>query len=136
MLTKAVKKLRAWKDQGVRGDATGHLHNLRIRLRRLRYACEFFTEPLGRPMKKAAHCCISLQEIMGRHQDARASAALLCRVAAQLANNPSALLVCGALIQVQRDVEAACRRTFKKAWAKFPQKISRRLRRWRIGVRL
>lgn len=128
VIQKEMKKMHAWKDRGVRGDAAGHLHMLRIRLRQLRYACEFFEEPLGRPMKKAAQCCIVMQEIIGHHQDARASAALLCRVADRLGGQTSALLVCGALIQVQRGIEAAYHRTFKKAWAKFPARMNHRLR--------
>jgi len=124
-LDKALKRVCSWARTDDGGNVHAHLHLLRILVRRLRYVCEFFPAALsGRPGKAIA-LCTKLQDILGRHQDACTALGLLTAVADDLHGTPSALLVCGALIQLQRETIAAQHAAFGLFWPKFEKRMRR-----------
>jgi CHAD domain-containing protein len=63
-MRKTRRELRRQTDH-----AAPQLHALRIRFKKLRYACEFFAELYGRRLDKAARRIASLQDTLGRYQD-------------------------------------------------------------------
>jgi CHAD domain-containing protein len=107
------------------------LHGLRIRFKRLRYACEFFAEAFGEEVQAVIGTLVSFQDTLGRHQDAVVARATLERLVAEVsgaADEPGWLLTLGALLQVELEEAARERAAFMAAWAKLPRRL-RRLRR-------
>ncbi|HOJ32881.1 MAG TPA: CHAD domain-containing protein [Candidatus Hydrogenedentes bacterium] len=58
---------RAWL--GHRGET--ELHNIRIRLKKLRYTCELYEELFGKALKTYVRSLKKLQEVLGRWNDCR-----------------------------------------------------------------
>ncbi len=56
-----------------------HLHKLRIRCKRLRYACEFFVDLYGKEAARFVRRVVALQDVLGEHQDAVVSGTTLSR---------------------------------------------------------
>ena len=56
---------------------TRHLHAVRIRAKRSRYAAEAVTPALGQPARRFAKAVAGLQEVLGDHQDAVVAATWL-----------------------------------------------------------
>jgi CHAD domain-containing protein len=107
------------------------LHRLRIRFKRLRYACEFFAEAFGDEVQEVIRTLVSFQDTLGRHQDAVVAQRALERLVAEVGpgdRDPAWLLTLGALLQVEREEAARERAAFVEAWAKLPKRL-RRLRR-------
>ena len=120
---KTLKQVRTWSRTDSDGDANAHLHLLRIRVRRLRYICEFLLTARPAQFKKAIAECIKLQDILGRYQDACTAIRLLTTAAASLHSQPAALLACGALIQVHREIMAAQCAAFDRFWPAFLKRV-------------
>jgi CHAD domain-containing protein len=59
------------------------LHALRILIKKLRYAIEFFGPVLGRQARKAVAPLARAQDLLGAHQDAAVMCDLLARLAAK-----------------------------------------------------
>lgn len=59
------------------------LHALRILIKKLRYAIEFFGPVLGRQARKAVAPLVRAQDLLGAHQDAAVMCDLLARLAAK-----------------------------------------------------
>jgi len=74
-LDKVLEHARSLNPQ----SADSRLHSLRIRCKRLRYACEFFTDLYGKPAVKFASRVTALQDALGDHQDAVVARATLSR---------------------------------------------------------
>jgi len=104
----------------------GELHALRIRCKRLRYACEFFAELYGKPAQTFVRRVKRLQTILGEHQDAVLAQQTLDTFArtvrAPRAEAHSASLAAGQLIAHEIRRAARTRRRFVSAWKKYDRK--------------
>jgi CHAD domain-containing protein len=97
-------------------------HELRIKIKRLRYELEFFTAVYPE-LTEAARACKTLQELLGTHQDAYTATARLRRYAALLKRQSRAAApLPAALVQLRRGQLALARqvrRTFVEQWPAF-----------------
>jgi CHAD domain-containing protein len=127
----AAKRIQKVGERPAADLTATELHGLRIRFKRLRYACEFFAEAFGEDVQATIRTLVSFQDTLGRHQDAVVARASLERLASEVAdgsNDPGWLLTLGALLQVEREEAARERAAFVAAWTKLPKRL-RRLRR-------
>jgi CHAD domain-containing protein len=121
---------------GKRPDAEA-LHQLRVRVKRLRYALETLRGLGGKKLVKTLEHLERLQDFLGAHQDAVTQVAWL-RAWAETAAAPAATLVAaGALVQELTRRARRRRRRFSRAWARadrpsLERGLARELRR---GVR-
>ena len=99
------------------------LHRLRIRCKRLRYACEFLSDLYGPPVKKFAMRVKALQDILGAHQDAVVAQRTLAKFTERISAGESEARdlygAVGQLMAVQARRTAECRAEFKDAWERF-----------------
>ena len=106
------------------------LHALRIRCKRLRYACEFFTDIYGEPAARFAERVVELQDALGDHQDAIVANETLVAFAAEVrgptARNRDLLMALGELTALHVRRAAAARKSFFKLWRRFDRKSVRR----------
>jgi CHAD domain-containing protein len=111
------------------------LHRLRIVFKRLRYACEFFSEAFLDPVSGAdpladyIRAMTRFQDCLGEHQDAVTAMARIQGLAAAAAQRsilaPERLLDLGALIQVQREIARDRRERLAKLWSRFDRRSVR-----------
>jgi len=109
--------------------APEHLHDLRMLCKRLRYACEFFAELYGKPMKRFIRTVVELQDLLGLHQDACVAGDALRAFALSLPAKKGSLgiaLVLGRLVHAQELSAAESRAEFANAWKRFDRKGPRR----------
>jgi len=100
------------------------LHELRVRTKRLRYACEAVAPVAGARVPSLARRATALQEVLGRHQDAVMASAWLRDAAQRCANRPEAFTA-GELAGLLRAEELATRAAWPRAW----RRLARRARR-------
>jgi CHAD domain-containing protein len=101
------------------------LHEVRIRAKRLRYACEAVAPVVGKPAASLARAAADLQGVLGDFHDAVVAEAWL---RAASADAPAAQAVAaGQLIARQRDEAAHCRATWHHSWKRLRHK---KLRAW------
>jgi CHAD domain-containing protein len=120
---------RSWND--LRGAARVarkkpsdvNLHNLRIRLKDLRYGCETVALVEGGPAQKTAKACERMTSKLGDLHDASYSIDWLEALAD---DRPDLTEPISALVDYQRDVANRCR----KGWKKDLKEVERRWRRW------
>jgi triphosphatase len=102
------------------------LHRLRVRCKRLRYACETLRDIYGKPVAKMARRLATLQEVLGAHQDAVAAQALIERaMAASVAATPDGVEAACALGRCAagwREKQRVCRAAIPEAWKAFDRK--------------
>ncbi|HKW44603.1 MAG TPA: CYTH and CHAD domain-containing protein [Candidatus Eremiobacteraceae bacterium] len=114
VLEKPWRKMRkAAKGAGTRSPDK-ELHELRICVRRCRYAIETGVDVLGPPVDKFAAKLARLQEALGEQHDSVVARDYIRRVAAKA----RASRVGAALLDRERRVDFRCRRAWPKAWAK------------------
>jgi CHAD domain-containing protein len=132
LVGRGVKRVRRWRREVGNEPTEEQLHRLRLLLKRLRYVCEFFADVLGEPVARAIPPLVQLQGCLGDLQDAVVAAEALGELADGVSpSDPSArqqLLTIGSLIQVQREIAASKRNSFRRLWGKLPGRV-RRLRR-------
>lgn len=131
----AAKRIQRIGERPAAELPPAELHALRIRFKRLRYACEFFAEAFGDEVQEAIRTLVDFQDTLGRHQDAVVARTTLEQLAGEVASGadePGWLLTLGALLQVEREEAARERAAFVAAWAKLPKRL-RRLRRSVLG---
>jgi len=93
------------------------LHGLRVRSKRLRYACEMLEDVHSRPMRKMAKRLTALQDVLGEHSDAVAAVRLIRRMAEEdFAADRSGMGRCARLWESRA---RARRAAFPKAWKGF-----------------
>jgi len=106
------------------------LHVARIRCKRLRYACEAFTDLYGSPAAGFARRAKGLQDILGMHQDAVVAGEALSRFAAEVSGPEEQThrleLAIGQLTQAHARRARDSRAEFFRAWKRFDQKKVRR----------
>jgi len=102
------------------------LHRLRIRCKRLRYACESLSDLYGKPAAKLARRLAALQDALGAYQDAVAAQTLIEHALAENTATPAcgfdaanALRNCAAIWREEHSVRRA---VFPKAWNAFDRK--------------
>jgi CHAD domain-containing protein len=106
--------------------AAATLHRMRIRLKRLRYASEFFAPQVGPALAQEARRLVKLQDCLGAGQDAAATLAVLEELAAQAERLPPGdLLALGALMQVQREIRRQSAHRFQELNRKLPALLTR-----------
>jgi len=119
------------------GASDGQLHQLRIRCKRLRYACEFFADLYGRPAVRFAQRVTEVQGILGTHQDAIVARETLTQFAEDTCGPRAEVrrlcLALGQLIGQQKERAREARRQFFKAWKQFDRKKHRKPLQARIA---
>jgi len=102
------------------------LHRLRIRCKRLRYACEFFQDVYGAPSREFARRVRRLQDLLGLHQDAvvasRALGEFVTADSPPTANSSDARGAVDALREHYAEQARVARRRFFAAWREFNRK--------------
>jgi len=115
------------------------LHALRIRCKRLRYACEFFADLYGSAAVEFAARLTGLQDILGAHQDACVAQETLERYAlglpARSVSDRRAGLSLGRLAAHHAWTALRTRTEFFKAWRRFDKKKLRAPLRKRLKKR-
>jgi len=117
------------------------LHGLRILCKRLRYACEFFSDLYGPPAGKLARRVVALQDLLGVHQDAVVAQQAVSRhalkVPARRASDRLLVLALGQLSARHSERARQARDEFTRAWKKFDRKKVRTplLKRMRKSLR-
>ncbi len=98
-------------------------HKLRIKCKRLRYACEFFQEMYGKPIRKFISRLKKLQDILGENQDAVVAREQLQEYAEARRRRRSAdyklYMALGTLMAYHDGRMRDARGAFQKRWAKF-----------------
>jgi CHAD domain-containing protein len=127
VIRRAARKVRRWRPARPSAPADAELHTLRIAGKRLRYACEFFSELHDPVVADTARAMVRLQDILGAHQDAVIALDRLTEltqaVAAAATDSPERLLTLGALQQVAREVQAETREEFGQLWPKIRKQV-------------
>jgi CHAD domain-containing protein len=100
------------------------LHEVRIRAKRCRYACEATEDVFGKATRRFARAVADVQEILGEHQDAVVARAWLAKTAEQCAANEA--FAAGALARVETESAEAARRRFPRAW----NRVEHRTPKW------
>lgn len=106
------------------------LHRLRIRCKRLRYACECFAELYGKPVARFARRVARLQGVLGDHQDAVTARTTLTELtlsgAVPRGRAREFALALGQLTQWHGQRVTAAREEFFERWRKFERKKTRK----------
>ena len=123
MLKRSWNDLRGASRVARKNPSDVHLHNLRIRLKDLRYGCETVALVEGGPAQKTAKACERLTSKLGDLHDACYSIDWLEVLADE---RPDLADPIAALVDYQR--EAATR--YRKGWKKDLKEVERRWRRW------
>jgi CHAD domain-containing protein len=101
------------------------LHKVRIRTKRLRYACNAVAGVVGTPAHSMAKAAADLQDILGELHDAAVAAEWLRLAATDL--DVSEALIAGQLIALHRVDAEAARSKWPDAWARLSRQ---ELRAW------
>lgn len=135
LVRKAQKRvLRLGRNVGP-DSVAADLHRLRILVKRLRYACEFFQEAFVDPISGAdplsgyIEALVKFQDCLGEHQDAVTAMVRIRALAEEAIQRgtlaPERLLELGALIQVQREIARDRRGRLAKLWSRFDRRSVR-----------
>jgi CHAD domain-containing protein len=101
------------------------LHEVRIRAKRLRYACEAVAQVVGEPATQLARSAADLQGVLGDFHDAVVAEDWLRTASASA--SPAQSLAAGQLIARQRDDAARSRAGWHDSWTRLSRK---KLRAW------
>ncbi|MBI2195332.1 MAG: CHAD domain-containing protein [Planctomycetes bacterium] len=114
------------RGRAVQRNATPQaLHQLRIRCKRLRYACEFFQPVYGERFGPFIVRLKVIQDILGEHQDACVASERLRAYADRVPfrmKNRGLLVALGQLVSSQQHLAAAKREMLLRAWKRFDKK--------------
>jgi CHAD domain-containing protein len=102
------------------------LHEVRIRAKRLRYACEAVAPVAPDAVTVLARRAAALQDVLGRHQDAVVASAWLREVARNAPTRPE-VFTAGSLSGLLRAEELSARAAWPRAW----RRVARQARRAR-----
>jgi CHAD domain-containing protein len=122
-IAKALNKIAPWTGQDPATLSPVELHRLRILFKRLRYTAEFFRPILTDEVAALVKECVTYQDCLGLHQDARVAAEVLTGLAAEptLRDAPQRLLALGAVVQLQRDIMRMQRDRLQALWRSAPR---------------
>ncbi|MCW5891315.1 MAG: CHAD domain-containing protein [bacterium] len=102
------------------------LHELRVRVKRLRYACEALAGLDPEAMGPVVARLVTLQDVLGDHQDAVMQAAWLHAAAQRTSFPPATLLATGGLLAGLARRARRRRRRFLGAWRRFERRGTKR----------
>jgi CHAD domain-containing protein len=102
------------------------LHRLRVRVKRLRYACEALAPLVGDDMRPVVRRLMRLQDVLGEHQDAVTQVAWLRAYAGSAQLPPATLLATGALVDRLDRRARRLRVRIPRAWRRFDRGRTRR----------
>lgn len=128
---------RVWKPVARAVDALGDdppdtaLHELRLLVKRLRYAVELLVPIEGKPARRTAKAAAALSDELGVHQDAAVAAAWLHAAAVDL-GDAEAAFVAGRIAGHEDAAAAAVRQRWPAQWETL---ASARSRGWFAGRR-
>jgi CHAD domain-containing protein len=130
LLEQPYAKLRRLGDRLDSTSPASDLHALRIRAKRLRYAVEFLTPAYAGPAERFVRGVVTLQDVLGLHQDAEVAIARLRSLASGAAEfSPEVLFTMGALAQRHTDKATRLRSAFPRAYRRVIGKRWLRLER-------
>jgi CHAD domain-containing protein len=128
---------RAWKKLKKRGrslrrdDPDAAYHEVRIRVKRARYAAEAAAPALGRKAgrdaRRFARAARAVQDVLGELHDAAVARDEIARAMAARPSDERFLAVADRLIHGQRRAAASARAAFRRAWRRLDRA---KLRRW------
>ena len=127
-LGRAMDRIRAGLHREPGALDPPSLHRLRIRFKRLRYACEFFRPLLGRGAGPVLKTLQAFQQCLGEYQDARFALEFLAglpEVDPGLGQDLAHALCLGSLLQVQRELMRCRRSDLESLWGKGPDMLKR-----------
>ena len=101
-----------------------HLHGVRIRAKRVRYAAEAAVPAWGKRARRRAAAATTVQDVLGRLNDAVVTEEWLRGAASR---SPEAAFVAGVVAERQRVAAAACRAEFPRVWRRASKA---KLRSW------
>jgi CHAD domain-containing protein len=90
------------------------LHEVRIRAKRCRYACELASPVIGNRARDLADAVARVQDVLGEHQDAVVARAWLAKAAPECTASEAYAL--GMLAEIERELAAQARAAFPAAW--------------------
>jgi len=122
-LLRAVQ--RAARDLDVDTPAV-ELHRLRVRVKRLRYACETLEGLAEDTIRPVVRRLVRLQDALGEHQDAVMQAAWLRGYAGSAQLPPPTLLATGAIVDRLERRAQKLRNRVVRAWKRFDRRRARR----------
>jgi CHAD domain-containing protein len=99
-----------------RSAADSDWHQLRIKAKQLRYACEAVEPIFGRGARKLAKQAEAVQEVLGAHQDAVIAADIIKTMATDRGSGSVAFTL-GLLYARQTEAAASARAEFQRTWA-------------------
>ena len=104
-------------------------HKVRILAKRARYAAEAAAPAIGKPAKRTGEAAASVQDLLGRHQDAVVATDALLEIAEANPSEWRLVLTCGRLAERERAEVREVRAAFGEVWrdASAP-KVTRWLR--------
>ena len=109
------------------GDPTDTaLHEIRIKVKRARYAAEAVEPAIGKPARTYAKALVALQDVLGENQDAVVAVEWLRRAAAN-ATDGGASFSAGVLAARETDALERSREQWRDAWDRVDRK---RVRGW------
>jgi CHAD domain-containing protein len=100
------------------------LHQIRIKAKRARYAAELAESSAGKPATRFIRQCMTLQGLLGEHQDAVVSEQRLRKLLGQISGSLVALSL-GRLIERQCERRRKVRTVLPKAWAKLQKRAEK-----------
>ena len=104
-------------------------HAVRKRARLLRYTVEFVSDAFPRPATRFVRRLVTLQDVLGKHQDAEVAIGELRALVERSELSPSALFALGQLAQRYTDEAAGLRSQFESAYKRATGKAWRQLQR-------
>ncbi len=102
------------------------LHEVRIKVKRARYAAEAIAPAIGKPARSFARALVALQDVLGDHQDAVVASEWLRRAAASAPNGEQGFAA-GLLAARERAAIVAGRESWRDVWDDVDRK---RIRGW------
>jgi CHAD domain-containing protein len=101
------------------------LHDVRIRVKRVRYAAEAVAPVVGKPARRFAKAAATAQDVLGEHQDACVADAWLRASIAR--SSREQVFTAGQLVGMERSAAEAARARWPAAWDALNDK---KLRKW------
>jgi CHAD domain-containing protein len=131
LLETRFRKLRARGDRIGPGSEPAEFHRLRIHGKRLRYALEFFADLYPEQTRQLIKRLVTLQDLLGQHQDADVAISRLRRLAGEHAGElePLTIFAMGEIAERYRQSLVALRAQFPRAYARVKGKAWKSLRK-------
>ncbi len=132
IVRKALRRVARFASALGDTPADDKLHALRIRVKKLRYACEFAAPVYGKPAKDLAKLAAKAQDVLGAHQDAVVGLRLLDELAPGATNEAAcAEIRCAYLSRAaerRSEFGAAIKKLEGPIWRRLRREMARRLR--------